>query len=459
MCYADGVDLERIFSVMISHPAQTHFQSSQMDAQWFAQAQTIMVEPYKWLKADNHTQERDRFLAEESRNPRFTYDISEDVISERMQKLVSLKMEVMSFTPQTEEERVMKDMYRQFIASQSQKLQMLYSVARGDDVTFRMHSYGAYGALDREICAFSVRNVKLASLKDTIGWQREAYESLQRTFAQAREHLGEVVVHIPAITKLTETIEEKSTQSMPALLAEEVKRYFEEYLSERNLNAWTVCIDETGKQNSLNTSQEEKIVWIPCDERLKERAEPFTADKMHALAVHEVGVHALRRERGEQLPIALAGLGLTNYLESEEGLTTAWEQKILGAYPRYRSWVRYLAMAYACGNLTGEERDFRDTFEFLTFLLALENPSRSENWCRNQAWKHAWRIFRGSTGQTPGALFMKDQVYREGNIKVWKTVSKDGLSLDDSCLYAGKFDITNPQQWDWLRTIGAFQSS
>jgi len=216
-------------------------------------------------------------------------------------------------------------------------------------------------------------------------------------------------------------------------------------------NSWSVKIDQDGVHRSLNTSQDEKTVWIPSDEVL--RARTLTAEKVRALAVHEIGVHALRRENGEAQPITLLGLGLPGYLTSEEGLTTAWEQNILGAYPFYRSWARYLAIAYAQGVLTGEAHDVRATFEFLCELLSANTSDTAQEKVRDKAWNHCWRIFRGTTGQTSGVVFPKDKVYREGNIKIWQAIHNGEISLEDSSLYQAKFDVFNSQHWKWMHML------
>lgn len=415
----------------------------QMDIQWFEQVQHIFVEPYKYLKIPSHILEEEKksFLDGEIRNPHFEgkYDIPAEELEYKLSQCESLLEEVQNFAPSSQPEEAMQSLYLSFLKGQRFALLMLLNVGK-DDNAFVSHARDVYGELDREVCAFSVRNVDLSPIEH----YPEVYQRLQDFLRKAQDYLKEEQGSIPFLSEVTETFTESEEEE--EVSAPQIKEYFQKYLQQNNLAGWSVKIDASGRHKSLNADQEDKIVWVPQNRVMSH-------SKMRALAAHEIGVHVRRRENGEAQPIKLLGLGLPGYLKCEEGLTTAWEQKLLGAYPYYRSWPRYVAMAYAQGILTEEPQDFRSTFELLCDLVFLENPALSIEECREKAWKHCWRIFRGTTGQTPGAIFPKDEVYREGNIRVWQAIHEGYIHLENTSLYQAKFDVLNPNQWDSLQML------
>jgi hypothetical protein len=55
------------------------------------------------------------------------------------------------------------------------------------------------------------------------------------------------------------------------------------------------------------------------------RGAAFTRHDVGRLLVHEVGTHVIRAANGEQQPLALLGIGVGRYLETEEGLAAYQE--------------------------------------------------------------------------------------------------------------------------------------
>jgi hypothetical protein len=68
------------------------------------------------------------------------------------------------------------------------------------------------------------------------------------------------------------------------------------------------------------------------------------------------------------------------------------------------------------------------------------------------AWDVCVRIFRGTTGQTPGAICTKDIVYLEGNIGIWHLIS-DKPHIFES-LFIGKFNPLLNRHVKSLQTLG-----
>ena len=66
-------------------------------------------------------------------------------------------------------------------------------------------------------------------------------------------------------------------------------------------------------------------------------------------------------------------------------------------------------------------------------------------------WRLCCRIFRGGDPNIPGACFLKDKIYFEGNIKMWSELEKNPAQFEKVLL--GKFDPTNKQHADHLNII------
>lgn len=406
----------------------------------------IFLEPYTYFTGDN-SQTKKAFLAGEVRNPSFLYRISKKDIQNKIEVNRQNQESLARFVPRNVREETIKEMYQILLQDQYHKLQMIFATSRQDDVMFDTYARHVYGELDLQICAFSLQDVYM-SIYPCTQWTKQVQRQLQSIFDQAQDHLAAIEGDIIPFDQV-KYHHQPSAEDQEYVTAYEIYEYFTWYLHSLQISSWEIRIDHFGTKKNVNASQMEKIVWIPCDEVLTMR--PRTRLDMKALAVHEIGVHVVRREHGEQQPITLFGIGLPRYLGSEEGLATVWAQQIHGSEAQgYINWEQYLAMAYAQGLLTGEAHDFRDTFTFFTYLFTLQQPEQSLEWIYEKSWKNTWRLFRGTTGQSTGIIFPKDKVYREGNIRVWQAVTQQDMCLTDQWMYQGKIDIFNPQQYSWL---------
>jgi hypothetical protein len=101
------------------------------------------------------------------------------------------------------------------------------------------------------------------------------------------------------------------------------------------------------------------------------------------------------------------------------------QQQVEGAQEFY-GFDRYLAASLAIG-MDGTKRDFRGVFALMTEFYQLQfvqsNQAPGVERAQNAAWEVCVRIFRGTTGQTPGCIYTKDIVYMEGNIGMWHLMS------------------------------------
>lgn len=141
------------------------------------------------------------------------------------------------------------------------------------------------------------------------------------------------------------------------------------------------------------------------------------------LAVHEVGVHALRAVNGLNQKLSLFATGLPDYENTEEGLATYVELHtgtITAAALR-----NYAARVLAVASME-RGRSFGQCFQDL----------REHGIQAVAAWETSVRAYRG------GGLF-KDHIYLQGLLDVFKHMTSDG-KWDE--LYLGKVGLQHLQE-------------
>lgn len=182
------------------------------------------------------------------------------------------------------------------------------------------------------------------------------------------------------------------------------------------LNDWTVSVSP-GNWTAARPLNREIVVT---------RYGPVPKGTAERLAVHEVGVHALRSHNGFGQPLKLFGYGLPGYEATEEGLAVYSE--LLSGTADARILRRYAARVLAVGALA-RGLSFRQSFEeMLGFGLN-----------EKQSWSTVLRAHRG------GGLY-KDHIYLEGLFKVM-AYHRQGGSLET--LYMGKVGLQH------LEALGA----
>lgn len=191
---------------------------------------------------------------------------------------------------------------------------------------------------------------------------------------------------------------------------------------------------------SINVSATERLVKIPKDRK------PVSAKKMRGLLVHELGVHQLRSIMGDSLDIKPLRVGLSDYMDSEEGLARIMEMSATGkiedaGIPHYLS----ASTAYF------EGKDFRDTFEVIWRFHFLEKAQEDMSdeqvtaeveKAKDRAYKQVFRTFRG----TDTLPYFKDLTYYNGTMKVWEYLENQGQDINMFLmLLMGKADPTRPK--------------
>lgn len=187
-------------------------------------------------------------------------------------------------------------------------------------------------------------------------------------------------------------------------------------LDRMGVHDWSVCIqDEMSARMSVTARHRE--VRIKSDSL-------FTAEDERRLIVHELRTHVVRACNGFRSGLLNLGLGLRDYMATEEGLASVMEQRhgLLR-----RSQVETYAYR-ALGAALSHEFGFADTFRELIRLGASSGL----------AWDVAMRVKRGLTDTSMPGGFPKDYVYLQGRELVVDYLRGGGREQD---LFLGKISV------------------
>lgn len=186
-----------------------------------------------------------------------------------------------------------------------------------------------------------------------------------------------------------------------------IKETLEYYLQKYGLNEWRV---EFHDKNQTVTDRQNKLILV-AENRMYSDKDP------ERLAVHEIGVHALRSENGSLQPLALFNSGFPNYLLTEEGLATYYEEKagVLNRETLVKYAARVLAVDGLCRNCS-----FGQTFERLKIY------DLSDDFI----WDVCIRVYRAGG-------FTKDYLYLKGFFAI-KEFLQD---KEEKLMFLGKFGM------------------
>jgi hypothetical protein len=205
--------------------------------------------------------------------------------------------------------------------------------------------------------------------------------------------------------------------------SEQLKKYLQQALYERNEYDWDVVLDSCMSARVLVQSAQKKI-FIQKNAR-------FYPHDLPRLVVHEIDVHARRSINGEQQPLRMFQTGLPNALSTEEGLAMIAEQKNNLLSENALSDQTHLVWAINKAKVLG----FRALYEQLKIRVG---PRMS--------WLICLRIKRGLAKPNQPGVYAKDSIYLMGWMRVSNWLAEGG---DIENLYVGGVDISHPIQ-EWL---------
>jgi len=414
-----------------------------VDVEWFKQIQQVCAatEEVEWLQKNMQIidEEREQFLANEIENPLFTYKPPTRAVA-----LVAQVQALATTIAVTETNPVVADLYKRKIANQVTRIGLATASSAGNDTDFYTLSCTLYGKPRKKYFAYIAKQVV------------EQYKQVN----QAGGSVGKPLYKI--LSKIDTTKVDISAGILPPPVAEvelvesvaQAVAIFEHALHKLDITGWQVVVEEQSNRSRFSVGAHSKRVFVPNQTQLDRRGKKMTTVQLEGIVEHEIGVHANRANAGSNSQLQLLGIGLDSYLRGEEGLASYVQQQVEGAQEFY-GFDRYLAASLAVG-MDGSKRDFRGVFELMVAYYQLQFSSTGQkpsyNRIQNAAWEVCLRVFRGTTGQTPGCVYTKDIVYLEGNIGIWHFLSDKPHTFTD--FFVGKYNPLLPRHVKALQTLG-----
>lgn len=427
-----------------------------IDQRWYKQLAPLSIETLLYLKSNLTELEEQRrlFLNGEIENPFFDYshiDISE----------IELKKAGLSALRNTIEHEETNEVVRSvYIAkideylAHAKLLKASFEMSQNPTATeaavenFTDANEYLYGVVSQKVCNLTLRTLgrKLTKVPQerTLRYQNE-YEMLVKltqnlpdeTYGYQFSILKQEFLNTKVVTDIREVV-----------------TLFEEALRVRGLSdTWRVEVDETGLRTTFSVVGHKRIVAIPGQEFFLQEhgGRLYTVAKLRGLIAHEIDTHAVRRFKGRRSTLWLLGAGLDRYDRGDEGLATYRAQKEKGTRS-FAGFLGHLSMSVALGmEYGGAKKNFAELYVILrAYFLIVGNFD--ESIAATRAWHACWRVFRGSTCSQRGVVFLKDALYREGNIRIHQLLATYPNAEAD--LNIGNFDPTRYAHVCALLTLG-----
>lgn len=415
-----------------------------LDDRWFGRYKKIAAfQDYEYLIENKNwaRDQKNKFLKKDIKNPVFKYPrLNKFNFENKFKELYILRKEVIKH----ESNRIVKEAYTKKIDEKIIELKMLKATKDMDDRKFFHHSKTLYGTPKKEFFYYTLSQIQKI-LKEEKRGPHEYFDSLLKKWRNRRKSLGIIPPEKINIIE-SEIFNLPIIEKRKFFDANEIKKTFEQALKKMGAKGFRVMIDSGGKCGDISVDQEKNII-IPKKRKVGRK-------KLISLIAHEIGVHVQRELNGENSKLKLLSLGLDHYLKGEEGLATYMGQRFAG-FTDYAGLNGYLVVSLAAG-IDGKKRDFREVFEifknYYLLMISHKKTNKRIKQAENFAWSRCTRVFRGTTGKTPGACFTKDIVYREGNVGIWKVVKKN--PREARRFFVGKYDPSNPRHIWILDQLG-----
>lgn len=236
----------------------------------------------------------------------------------------------------------------------------------------------------------------------------ELFEPSSETFRYYRELAHKT---FPALIKTVEAIPDAEDYS-----TQEIMEYFEQALAVVGAaeKGWKVKKSKEGANVIISKYRNRVIVGG--------HYKPLSPLRLRQIILHEVGCHV------QKSMAAGPDWHYTRFNENDEGLAIVLEQLLEPRFSHKRS-LRYLAMSLALG-LDGKKRNFREVYEILWRASYIVGKYNSDT-AKKKAFYETSRVFRGGLPKVRGAVFIKDKIYLEGNMNIWKALEAKHLKQDD----------------------------
>lgn len=436
------------------------------DQEWYQRFEKIgSFQAYEYLDGDStyRLEERRKFEAGEVENPVLDYPkLNPQDLQQKEDALLQLKKDVLATETSGANDppkmEIVKQVYRWRLNEKIAEARLLQAAATGNTKRFQRYSKFIYGSPSPDVFSYTIQSLQKRMTEYARSDNPHLRQAALDLSAVLPNNVPEVsIAQLPDVETVRSAREATVAElgdliaipeGVGELDAEAMAQAFEGALTTLRAEGWKVVINPDKEDISVN--QELKKADIGTNRRLP-------AEELKGLIIHEIGTHVARRVQGERSQLRLLGLGLDRYEGGEEGVATVREAVVAESIEDFSGLDSHLTIGLAQG-LDGTPRDFRQVFDIMRKVLLVEElakgkdvPSSKEE-ATKWAWNRCVRTFRGTDCKTPGAVFTKDIIYREGNIGVWELIRTNPEEMRR--FNVGKYDPTSSRHLWALTELG-----
>lgn len=350
---------------------------------------------YSYFRLSGLATTFDDFMRDTRKAPTFAYigTLQGEIITKR---ITSLKADIAEATDEASQKFLTKRL------REKELLQLFHGMHQATDpITERaVNEY-----VDKQIKLYGpVDRLLFMSILAKLGLNKGAsstplYEPTYETFTHYK---GLLEGAMPELIALLDTLDDSAIQDHVR-----IKQVFSQALQAIGADeAWTVQTARHG--SNIITSKHRRKVLI------SQHWQPGSVFRCKQLIMHEIGTHV---QRGLHC--------VTEQAADEEGLAIMTEQLLAKRFIHKRA-MRYLALGYALGLDNDMPKDFCDTYACM--VEAMQRLGKDNEQAQASAFYETTRVFRGGIPSVPGAVYIKDKIYLESNLRLWQTMSKNKLT-------------------------------
>lgn len=378
---------------------------------------------YSYLRITNLHQSYEQFIADPSKPPVFQYsaDISLASANRRLKKLRSV-LEVLDPAHESEvafiQWRIAETLVlKHFINLKSNKKR----VTEKEIVNYIQMQTELYGPLDEQLFGGVMHSLRSLSrrrgksytvvmdeIERMVGPYPNGalYTPKEATFLHYKHLFSKC---FPQLHQVLANIRRAEQYPMP-----EIIHIFEQAIEAVGATSrgWEV-VEVNGAANVVAAKYRRKIM-------IGRYFHPTSTFRFKQIIAHEVGCHVQRSLM----------IGSDNHPdrldEHDEGLAIMLEQ-LFGPRFMHKRAIRYFAVGLAVG-ADGQRRDFCEVYDILWRAIYITNQDRKL--AKKQAFFETARAFRGGLPNVAGMAFLKDKIYLESNLAVWRKLEENLLDVE-----------------------------
>ncbi len=435
-----------------------------IDARWFARFSKIAsFQVYEYFAGDQKYRDRQKklFLEDKAENPKLDYPLLGS--RQLQQKRIKLK-KLLDDIAEQEKNSLVRRAYQKKIKEKITGIDLLLASQRKNWKIFSKNCQKLYS------------RPTLQGQGHTISWLKKKLDQAEKKnyFGISEDKIVELESFIFNWTKKIPSKYRRIKKPRNAIFQKARKNFLDDFgkifqpakknqapfdavatskifNSSLELGGFPDWKANVARSNSISISVDigRKQIKIPHRKKL------YLSD-LKSLIAHEIGTHVVRQSNGEKSGLFLLGVGLARYEQGEEGIATFREQLTRPQFDDFLGFPGFLPICLALGS-DGKKRNFRAVFEmleaifFLLKMLGGKKSAKAKREAREEAWERSVRTFRGTDCSTPGTCFMKDIIYREGNIRIWRLVSNKPSLMKDFNI--GKYDPANPEHLEIIESL------